>query len=73
MGDDHILVVINLDPFIRHSAFVHVPLEHFGLTPEQGYQMHDLLTDRRYLWYGSKNYVELDPQAEPAHVFVLRK
>ena len=72
LGDDHILIVINLDPFIRHSSFVHVPLEQFGLTPEQGYQMHDLLTDRRYLWYGSKNYVELDPQAEPAHVFVLR-
>jgi starch synthase (maltosyl-transferring) len=72
-GDDHILVVVNLDPFIRHSSFVHIPLEHYGLTPEQGYQMHDLLTDRRYLWYGSKNYVELDPNNEPAHVFVLRK
>jgi len=72
-GDDHILVVVNLDPHIRHSSFVHVPLEQYGLTPEQGYQMHDLLTDRRYLWYGSKNYIELDPNNEPAHVFVLRK
>jgi len=35
--------------------------------------MHDLLTDRRYLWYGSKNYVELDPHTSPAHVFLLRK
>ncbi len=73
LGDNHILIAINLDPFIRHSSFVHVPLEKFGLGPEQGYQMHDLLTDRRYLWYGSKNYVELDPHTSPAHVFLLRK
>lgn len=72
-GDNHILVAVNLDPFIKHSSFVQVPLEKFGLSPDQGYQMHDLLTDRRYLWYGSKNYVELDPNVEPAHVFVLRK
>lgn len=73
LGDNHIFVVVNLDPFIKHSSFVTVPLEKFGIGPEQGYQMHDLLTDRRYLWYGSKNYVELDPNQEPAHVFLLRK
>jgi len=73
LGDNHVFVVINLDPFIRHSSFVYVPLEKFGLSPDQGYQMHDLISDRRYLWYGSKNYVELDPFSEPAHIFVLKK
>ena len=73
LGDNHILIVINLDPFIKHSSFVYVPLERFGLSSEQGYQMHDLLTDRRYLWRGSKNYVELDPNIEPAHIFLLKK
>ncbi len=73
LGDNHILVAVNLDPFIRHSSFVYVPLEKFGLGPEQGYQMHDLLTDRRYLWYGSRNYVELDPQTCPAHVFLMHR
>lgn len=73
LGDNHILIAVNLDPFMKHSSFVHVPLEKFGLAPDQAYQMHDLLTDRRYLWCGSRNYIELDPNIEPAHVFLLRK
>lgn len=73
MGDEHILVVVNLDPFVRNSAFVTLPLEKFGLEPGQGYQVHDLLTGQRYLWQGARNYVELDPNIEPAHVFLIRK
>jgi starch synthase (maltosyl-transferring) len=73
LGDQHLMIAVNLDPFVTHSSFVHVPLEKFGLGPAQEYQVHDLLTDRRYLWRGSKNYVELNPKVEPAHVFLLRK
>ncbi|MEP6956463.1 MAG: hypothetical protein ABI883_06525, partial [Chthoniobacterales bacterium] len=39
----------------------------------EAYQVHDLLTDARYTWYGSRNYVELDPFTQPAHVFRLRR
>jgi starch synthase (maltosyl-transferring) len=35
--------------------------------------MHDLLSDARYLWQGRRNYVSLDPQRSPAHVFRLRR
>jgi starch synthase (maltosyl-transferring) len=31
--------------------------------------MHDLLTGARYLWQGPRNFVQLDPQRVPAHVF----
>ena len=33
----------------------------------------DLLTDARYLWRGRHNYVELDPNVCPAHIFRVRR
>jgi starch synthase (maltosyl-transferring) len=73
LGDQHIMVIVNLDPFKTRDSFVYVPVNKFGLKESDEYQVHDLLTDRRYLWRGSKNYVELDPKAEPAHVLLVRK
>jgi starch synthase (maltosyl-transferring) len=35
--------------------------------------VHDLLSDQRYIWRGRYNYVMLDPQRAPAHVFRLRR
>ena len=37
------------------------------------YQVHDLLTDSRYTWRGSRNYVELNPAVQPAHIFRVRR
>ena len=37
------------------------------------YQVHDLLTDERFLWRGSRNFVKLDPHTRPAHIFRLRR
>lgn len=72
-GKNAVLVVINIDPHYRQSGFVNLPLEALGIDPYQPYQVHDLLTDARYLWYGGRNYVELDPQRLPAHIFALRR
>jgi len=71
--DNAILVVVNLDPHHRQSGWVELPLAHFGIKPGEPYQMHDLLGGARFLWYGARNFVELDPQATPAHVFRLRR
>lgn len=68
-----ILVVVNLDPYHTQSGWVDLPLEAFDLDPHQPYQLHDLLTDARYLWNGRRNYVELNPQRVPAHIFRLRR
>jgi len=70
---NEVLVVVNLDPHYQQSGFITLPLEELGLDPRQPYQAHDLLTDARYLWHGSRNYVELSPQTVPAHVFVIRR
>jgi starch synthase (maltosyl-transferring) len=68
-----ILVVVNLDPHYVQSGWVTLPLAELGLDSNQPYQVHDLLTDMRYLWHGSRNYVELNPHQIPAHIFRIRK
>jgi starch synthase (maltosyl-transferring) len=70
---NEVLVVVNLDPHYKQSGFITLPLEDLGLDPRQPYQAHDLLTDVRYLWHGTRNYVELNPQTIPAHIFVIRR
>jgi starch synthase (maltosyl-transferring) len=70
---NEVLVAVNLDPHFKQSGFITLPLVELGLDPRQPYQAHDLLTDARYLWHGARNYVELDPQTVPAHIFVIRR
>jgi starch synthase (maltosyl-transferring) len=50
-----------------------VPIEEFGQMPTDEYQVHDLLNDARYTWRGRQNYVELDPEIQPAHIFSVRR
>jgi starch synthase (maltosyl-transferring) len=68
-----VLVVVNLDPNHANAGFVELPLDELRIDPHQPYQVHDLLADRRYLWYGPRNYVELRPEVSQAHVFALRR
>jgi starch synthase (maltosyl-transferring) len=68
-----ILVVVNLDPHHTQSGWVRVPLGEFGIHPGESYQVHDLVTNARYLWHGESNYVQLDPNVAAAHIFRLRK
>lgn len=67
-----IVVVVNLDLHHTQAGWMELGLERLGLSAHQPYQMHDLLSDARYLWQGGRNYVELDPRAMPAHIFRLR-
>jgi starch synthase (maltosyl-transferring) len=70
---DLVLVVCNLDPHHRHAGWVELDLDALGIPAGTTFQVHDLLTDDRYLWNGGRNYIALDP-AMPAHVFrVLRR
>ena len=56
-----------------HSGWLEIPLQELGLPPQQPYQVHDLLSEARFLWNGPRNYVELDPRMMPAHIFRLRR
>ena len=71
--DDLILTVVNLDPHRVQSGWVEVDPAALGLDPDSPYQMHELLTGARYLWNGRRNYVSLDPERAPAHIFAVRR
>ena len=71
--DNIILIVVNLDPHTKQHSYVHLPIEEFGSIEGDVYQVHDLLSDARYIWHGSRNYIELDPDIQPAHVFRVRR
>lgn len=68
-----VLVVVNLDPHYTQSGWLDLPIEDFGLDPHQAFQVHDLITDSRYLWQGTRNYVELNPHTMPAHILRIRR
>jgi starch synthase (maltosyl-transferring) len=68
-----ILVVVNLSPHYTHAGWVELDLEALGLARERSYQVHDLLSNARYLWHGPRNYVELNPHIVPANIFRVRR
>jgi starch synthase (maltosyl-transferring) len=67
-----IVVVVNLDPHHKQSGWVNLDLHALRIDPGRPYQVHDQLSDARYLWSGPRNYVELDPRVVPAQVFRVR-
>lgn len=71
--DNILLIIVNLDPWNRQDAFIHVPVEAFGWMESDTYQVHDLLWDERYLWHGSRNFVSLDPHRKPVHILRVRR
>jgi len=71
--DNIILVVVNLDPHRKQNSFVDVPIESFGQIESDVYQVQDLLSGATYTWHARRNYVELDPDIQPAHIFLVRR
>jgi starch synthase (maltosyl-transferring) len=70
---DVVLGVVNLDPHHTQSGWVELPLERLGIDPERPYQVHDLLDGETYTWQGPRNFVELDPDRQSAHLFHVRR
>ncbi len=70
-----IVVIVNLDPAHTHSGWVRLPLHdlHLGSGLAESYQMHDLISDERFLWHGETNFVKLDPHVNPAHILRVRR
>ncbi|NIR52678.1 MAG: DUF3416 domain-containing protein [Phycisphaerae bacterium] len=68
-----VIVVVNLDSFHTQSGFVTVPIEELDISEDHPYLVHDLLSDEKYIWQGERNYIELNPEKIPAHVFLVHK
>jgi starch synthase (maltosyl-transferring) len=70
---DTLLMVVNLDPHHTQTGWVELPTRQWNIESQHGYQVHDLLSDEWFLWEGSRNYVILDPQRTPAHIFRIHR
>jgi len=70
---DVVLCIVNVDWHHVQSGWTDLDLDELGLTAEEPYEVHDLLTDARYQWRGAHGYVVLDPAVVPAHVFALHR
>ncbi len=72
-GDNVIVTVVNLDPHNAHSAWIELDLDALSLDPLRNYQVHDLLSGARHSWHGPRNFIKLDPNVVPAHIFRIRR
>ncbi len=70
-----IVVIVNLDPYHTQSGWIHLPVHelNLGSDPGETYQVHDLISDARFLWHGEANFVQLDPHVSPAHILRVRR
>jgi len=68
-----IVTVVNLDPYNTQTGWLELDVVALGLADEESFQMHDLLSDQRFLWKGARNFVMLDPHRAPAHILRLRR
>ena len=68
-GSNIILVVVNLDHANTRDGWLRFPLELFGLSHDHSFIVDDLLIGSRYEWKGEWNYVSVNPQTMPAHIF----
>jgi starch synthase (maltosyl-transferring) len=67
-----VLTVVNLNPRLTQEGWLELDLDALGVDPDQNFQVHELLTDARHVWQGSRNFVRLDPSVAPAHMFRIR-
>lgn len=74
-GRNTVVTVVNLDAHHTQSGWVNLSAAWVNGTDaeQQPWQMHDLLSQQRFLWQGDWHFVQLDPHRMPAHIFVVRR
>jgi starch synthase (maltosyl-transferring) len=66
-----ILVAVNLDPFRTQGGWMELDLESLGFDGLQSFPVHELFSGDRYVWHGTRHFVELNPQHLSARIFQL--
>jgi starch synthase (maltosyl-transferring) len=72
-GENVVVTVVNVDPHNQQSGWVELDLSALNLDPVRPFQAHDLLSGARHMWHDGRNFVELNPQVVPAHIFRIRR
>jgi starch synthase (maltosyl-transferring) len=67
-----ILVAVSLDPFLRQSAEVEVPLWEWGLGDDAAVVVEDLINGGSEVWAGKYRAITLDPRAVPFGIWRAR-
>ncbi|HEX7459597.1 MAG TPA: hypothetical protein VF279_03140, partial [Acidimicrobiales bacterium] len=71
--DDTIVVAVNVDPRAAQAGTITLGLAALRLEPTETFVVHDLLTGARYDWDGPQNFIRLDPEVVPAHIFHVER
>ena len=58
-------MAVNTDPYHMQWANIDLDLAALGLTADQPFQVHDLLTDARYRWQGNRASRRPRPRERP--------
>jgi len=66
-----LLFAVNMDPYHIQEAHLTMPLEEFGIQETASYQLHELIQDYRHDVVGPEYIIRLDPNHEPAAIFVV--
>jgi starch synthase (maltosyl-transferring) len=66
-----VIAVVNLDPHAVHAGEIVLPLDEWGLTPDQEFSVEEAFTGRVLAWRGARQHVALDPEINPALLFRL--
>lgn len=72
LGDNVVIVVINLDPYAAHEAALDVPLWELGLPDHARFEVDDLVNDVRLALHGKRQHLRLDPFDHPYAIWRLR-
>ena len=68
-----VVVVVNLAMAGEEHGFVELPLAELGIDPDRPYRLDDVLSGVPFTWQGPRNFVKLDSQVWPAHVFCVHQ
>ncbi len=66
-----ILVVVNLDPNNNQNGYVQLPKSTLKLGDKINIKLHDLITNEHYTWTQEWNFVDINPNKMPFHLFKL--
>jgi starch synthase (maltosyl-transferring) len=66
-----ILVVVNLDPNNNQNGYVQLPKSTLKLGDKINIKLHDLITNEHYTWTQEWNFVDINPNKMPFHIFKL--
>ncbi|MCA9821570.1 MAG: alpha-1,4-glucan--maltose-1-phosphate maltosyltransferase, partial [Dehalococcoidia bacterium] len=64
-----LLIVVNLDAANPQAGWLTLDREALALEPGERFDVEDLLVGTRYTWGDERQYLRLDPDSIPAHIF----